>query len=68
MEKMITVLKDSKEILLGGQLYELFERTEITQCKQCNRVHTRKGDVCQECENHNAIHEVKKVDDQSEGI
>ena len=39
---------------------------EITQCKQCKRVHTRKGDVCQECENYNALHTVKKVDDQSE--
>lgn len=39
---------------------------EITQCKQCKRVHTRKGDVCQECENYNALYTVKKVDDQSE--
>ena len=40
---------------------------EITQCKQCKRVHTRKGDVCQECENYNALHKVKTMDDQSKG-
>lgn len=46
---------------------EIFRRTGFTQCKQCKRVHTREGDVCQECENYNdAFHEVKKVDDQSE--
>jgi len=46
---------------------EIFKRTGIPQCKQCKRVHTRKGDVCQECENYNyALHTVKKVDDQSE--
>lgn len=46
---------------------EIFKRTGFTQCKQCKRVHTREGDVCQECEDYNyAFHEVKKVDDQSE--
>ena len=45
---------------------EIFRRTGFPQCKQCKRVHTRKGDVCQECENYNALYTVKKVDDQSE--
>ena len=40
-----------------------FNRTDITPCSQCKRVHSRKGDFCQECENHNALYTVKKVDD-----
>ena len=43
--------------------FKVFNRTKITQCKQCERVHKGKGDVCQECENNYALHKVKKVDD-----
>ena len=65
MVRMIMVLKDCEDYVEG---FKVFNRTEFTQCQQCRRVHTRKGDICQECENYNALHNVKTLDDQGEEI
>lgn len=40
-------------MIQNADLNELINWTFITSCKQCNRVHTRRGKICQECENYN---------------
>ena len=40
-------------MIQNADLNELLNWTFITSCKQCNRVHTRRGKICQECENYN---------------
>ena len=63
------VLKECNYVLFHCvEGFKIVKRTDITQCKQCERVHVKKGDFCRQCENHNALYKVKTLDDQSEEI